>query len=45
VSDIDLGDMDTLAWLLVAACVVIGGGFLFFVWRWIDKRKGNGGKD
>lgn len=38
-SDIDLSAMDTLAWVLVAVCLVIGGGFLWLVWRWIDKRK------
>jgi hypothetical protein len=43
-SDINLSGLENTIWLLIAAAVVIGGGFLWIVWRYISKRRGNGRK-
>ena len=40
-SDIDLSNLENVAYLLIAVAVLVGAVFLWLVWRWI-KRRGNG---
>ncbi|HKY94251.1 MAG TPA: hypothetical protein VJL84_03055 [Kiloniellales bacterium] len=43
-SDINLSHLENAVYLMIAVAVLVGAVFLWLVWRWIRKRRGNGRK-